>query len=248
MPSRLVLEDVVYAYGDTMVLTGVNLTVDHGQTVVISGTSGSGKSTLLEVCAGLLRPNHGRVMLDGEDVWRMSPGELVGARQRIGFVFQHHGLISNRTAFENIALPLRYHRNPPFAEVKLAVSEHMERLGIYHLRHHRPEQLSLGQARQVAIARALILQPDLLFLDEPASGLDPVTAHTIIHLILTMRRNSRLTVVMVSHIIHIVRQMRSPVLVLRDGALSPLREDRAAQSSPDTGIASYLQQGASTDR
>ncbi|MBD3391171.1 MAG: ATP-binding cassette domain-containing protein, partial [Chitinivibrionales bacterium] len=193
-----------------------------GEMVAVTGHSGNGLSTLLELCAGLAEPLAGRVLWQGEDLWRTSPARRSMLRRRVGHVFQRHALISNLTAFENIALPLRYHTEMTNWEIAERVEEQLRAAGIPHVRDRRPEQLSTDQARWVAIARALVVEPELLFLDEPSAGVDPVTAHTIVRKIHDIRRAGGATIVMASRRVRVVREMQCRIVVLENRSLSPL--------------------------
>jgi phospholipid/cholesterol/gamma-HCH transport system ATP-binding protein len=223
MPDRVQLEDVSFGYRTRALLNNVSVAVPHGGMLVITGRSGNGKSTLLETCAGLVEPLGGRVLWNGRDMWSLSPRRRASMRARVGHMFQRPALISNFTVFENIALPLRYHSDFGEWEIRDRVNGWMEKFGIAHLHGLRPEQLSSDQARWAAFARALVVEPEMLFLDEPTAGADPVTAHTIVRTIGEERRRQGTTVILVTHSVRLVRSMQCPVTVLEDGRLSFLR-------------------------
>jgi ABC-type methionine transport system ATPase subunit len=205
------------------------------------GTSGSGKSTLLEICAGLHMPSTGRVVWDGKDIRELSQAALVAERRKMGFVFQQHGLISNLTVFENIALPLRYHTSLQDQALHAMIEQHCKKFGIEDFRDRLPETLSVGQARLVAIARALIMRPECLFLDEPINGLDPVIADTIITILLKLSNQRNLTFFVVSHTISFIEQLQGPVLFLDKGTLVPYENLEQFRNAENThGFASFL--------
>lgn len=217
MPSQIQLNNIGYAFDNAELFSNVNFTVSNGQVVILMGRSGSGKSTLLEISAGLKEPLSGEVFWDGRDIRDLSRAELIAERRKVGFVFQHHALISNMSVFDNIALPLRYHSSMPDKTLQVMVDQHLDKFEIQELRSKLPEALSVGQARLVSIARALIMRPEFLFLDEPISGLDPVIARKIIAILFKLSKQSDLTILMVSHIISFIERLQCPILFLNKG-------------------------------
>lgn len=216
MPSNIQLRNVSYSFDNSGLLGDVNFTVSGGEVVIVMGRSGSGKSTLLEISAGLKEPLSGEVLWDGRNIRDVSTSELTAERRKIGFVFQHHALISNLTVFDNIALPLRYHSSMPDKTLQVMVNQHLDKFEIGDLHNKLPETLSVGQARLVSIARALIMRPEFLFLDEPVSGLDPVIARKIIAILFKLSKQSDLTILMVSHIINFIERLQCPILFLNN--------------------------------
>jgi phospholipid/cholesterol/gamma-HCH transport system ATP-binding protein len=220
MPSQIRLDNISYSFGTLEILSNVNITVPSGQIVILMGRSGSGKSTILEISAGLIEPSSGKVLWDGREIHDLSQSEITAERRKIGFVFQKHALISNMTVFDNIALPLRYHSTMPERELGVMVGRHLDKYGISELKNKLPEALSVGQARLVAIARALILDPELLFLDEPISGLGPVVARKVIDILFNLGKQSNLTIFIVSHIISFIERLQCPLLFLDKGTVT----------------------------
>lgn len=220
MPSQIQLDNISYSFDTIELLSNVNLTIPNGQAVILMGRSGSGKSTLLEVSAGLIEQSSGSVLWDGRDIHDYSRSEIIAERRKIGFVFQQHALISNMTVFDNIALPLRYHSTMPDKALQVMVQQHLDKFGISELKNKLPEALSVGQTRLVAIARALILRPEFLFLDEPISGLDPVIARMVIDILSNLSKQSNLTIFMVSHIISFIERLQCPLLFLDKGTVT----------------------------
>ena len=219
MPGKLELGDVYYTPGTFPLLRGIDLSVTHGEIVVIGGKSGCGKSSLLEICAGLKRPDHGSVRWDGRDIAALSREELLTARQRIGYVFQQHALISNYTIFENIALPLRSKGTFSDHETNLRVRTVMEEVALFDVERSFPEALSAGQLRSASIARALVSDPEILFLDEPSNGLDPRTTEGIRGVLVSQQRQHPRTIVMVSHDPELWTPLPFRSVFLQDGRL-----------------------------
>lgn len=221
MPAELTLEGVFYKPGTFPLLRGIDLTVERGSIVVVSGRSGCGKSSLLEICAGLKRPDRGRVLWDGTPIASLSREALLAERLRIGFVFQQHALISNYSIFENIALPLRTKGTATEREIEIRVRQIMEEVALFDVDREFPESLSVGQLRSASIARALVTDPDLLLLDEPVSGQDPRTAEGIRRVLVRHQQQRARTIVMISHDPDLWVPFAVRTLQLENGKLMP---------------------------
>ncbi len=170
MADALRVDGVRFSFPGLPLLKGVSFAVPPGGLFAITGRSGCGKTTLLEICASLRRPLGGSVFWDGVDIAAFTHDSLMRARQGVGYVFQKHALIHNFTVFDNIALPLRYHRHLAERDVQAAVHACMEELGLFNVDKRFPNELSAAQSRCAAIARAVVMGPSLLFLDEPTAG------------------------------------------------------------------------------
>ena len=203
----------------------ISFSVEPGEFVAIMGASGSGKSTLLHVAAGLTRPDAGRVLVDGTDLSTMSDGQITRFRRRkIGLVFQAFNLIPSLTAEDNINLPLLADgQNSVINERLLPL---IERLGLSHRRHHRPDALSGGEQQRVAIARALITHPAVILADEPTGSLDSVTGQNICELLQELCEEEQRTIVMVTHEPSVALWAKR-VVVMKDGrVLSEFATDK----------------------
>jgi putative ABC transport system ATP-binding protein len=209
----------VYVLGDTELraLDGVSLTVDRGEFVAIMGASGSGKSTLMNVLGCLDRPTSGSYTLDGQEVSRLSRGQLAEMRNRtIGFVFQSFNLLARTSAIENVELPLVY-AGLPRRERRERSRIALDRVGLGGRLDHRPSQLSGGQQQRVAIARAIVNEPQLMFADEPTGNLDTKTSVDVMALFQELWR-AGLTIVYVTHEPDVARYA-SRIIVVRDGKI-----------------------------
>lgn len=210
----------IYGKGETAVvaLDHVRISVEKGEFVAVMGPSGCGKSTLLHLIGGLDRPTEGRVLLDGQDLNRLSDDALTALRRRrIGFVFQFFNLIPVLTALENVALPLLLDGLRP-QEVRQRATEWLTRLGLGDRLHYRPDQLSGGQQQRVAIARALVAEPDLILADEPTGNLDSRAGDEIAALLRRIASDWGRTVLLVSHDPRIAAHA-DRILFLKDGRI-----------------------------
>jgi len=191
----------VYTLGETSVhaLDGVSLRIEAGEFVAIMGPSGSGKSTFMNVMGCLDQPTNGRYLLDGIDVGGMNREDLASIRNaKIGFIFQMFNLLPRTTALENVELPMMYN-HVPSDERKRRARAALKTLGLEGREHHNPSQLSGGQQQRVAIARALVNDAPLILADEPTGNLDTKTSMEIMDLLVTLNRESHITIVLVTH-------------------------------------------------
>lgn len=190
-----------YRLGSSVVraLDGLDLVVERGEFVAIMGRSGSGKSTLLHVLGGLDRPDEGQVVIEGQDITRLSNGQVTRLRrEKVGFVFQEFNLVPTLTALENVELPLRY-AGVSRGERRRRAAEALAMVGLEERLHHRPSQLSGGEQQRVAIARALVNRPAVVLADEPTGELDSQTAMQVVDLMRGLARELGQTFVIVTH-------------------------------------------------
>ncbi|MDR2340313.1 MAG: ATP-binding cassette domain-containing protein [Deltaproteobacteria bacterium] len=232
-PNALPLEviDMTVAYpGQPPLLEGVSFKVEHGEILGILGPSGCGKSSLLRHLVGLEYPRRGTALVLGEDIFANGEESLNRARHRFGVMYQSGALFGDLNLLDNVAMPLKeYSRLGPGAR-KAAAALKLALVGLSGFEYHMPAEISGGMRKRAAIARALALEPSLLFLDEPGAGLDPVTATGLDHLILTLSRNLGLSFVVVTH------ELRS-ILTMIDRAILL---DKTACGIADSGTPKYL--------
>jgi phospholipid/cholesterol/gamma-HCH transport system ATP-binding protein len=195
----IVFEDVSIAFEENVVLDGISFTLPHGETKAIFGVAGAGKSTLLKMALGLLKPDSGHIYTLGEDVTQMTEDQLFELRRNVGIVFQESALFDSLTVRENVAFRLMEEGKTPAAEIERRVREALRFVELENTVDMFPAELSGGMRRRVAIARAIITQPETLLYDSPTGGLDPVTSTTIVELIIKQRDVSKTSSLLVTH-------------------------------------------------
>lgn len=231
------------AYGDRTVLQGVDLEIGRGEIAVILGGSGCGKSTLLKSILGLVQPTAGRISLFGEETTGRDPEELAPLRRRLGVMFQYGALLNSLTVAENVALPLEMHARVDAELTRAIVQTRLAMVGLAGAGDRLPSELSGGMRKRAALARAMILDPELLFCDEPGAGLDPVTAAGIDHLLLALNRNLGTTVVVVTHELLSIQRLDGRLAMLDNGRLVFEGTVTEALGSPHPGIRGFFHPG-----
>ncbi|PMR79549.1 ATP-binding cassette domain-containing protein [Halomonas urumqiensis] len=213
----VVVEGLHFSRGDKDIFRGVALQIPRGKITAIMGPSGTGKTTLLKLIGGQLTPDAGRVLIDGEDVHRLSRKALFAVRRRMGMLFQSGALFSDLNVFENVAFPLRVHTDLPDAMIRDLVLMKLEAVGLRGARELMSSELSGGMARRVALARAIALDPELILYDEPFVGQDPISKGVLVQLIKRLNDALGLTAVVVSHDIGETLSIADYVYVIADG-------------------------------
>lgn len=213
------VEQLVAHYGPRKILAGVDLRVAHGEIMVIMGGSGSGKSTLLRNLLGLNVPTSGVIRLLGKDITRISADEMYALRKSIGVSFQGGALLSSMTVGENVLLPLREHTRLDERTMSIMARLKLEVVNLGGFEHLKPAQLSGGMIKRAALARAIVMDPKLLFFDEPSAGLDPVVSSELDDLILKLRESMNTTIVVVTHELDSAFKIADRITVLDHGRI-----------------------------
>jgi len=213
------LQHLYKAFDGKQVLHDMSIDVARGETVVIVGGSGTGKSVTLKHIIGLLKPDKGRVIVDGQDVTAMKEVELNQFRRLFGMSFQEGALFDSMSVFENIAFPLRRHTKMKEAEIRARVEECLEDVHLHGVEKKRPSELSGGMRRRVGFARAISLKPEILLFDEPTTGLDPVISDVVAELICEMDLKLGTTTVTITHDMKVAFKIADRVAMLYKGSI-----------------------------
>ncbi|MEN8151870.1 MAG: ABC transporter ATP-binding protein [Planctomycetota bacterium] len=234
----LAVEDLRVDFGGRPVLDGVSFDVAEGEIFVIMGPSGCGKTTLIKSIVGLLEPDGGAIRFRGADL--ASDAAMEPFRRRMGMVFQQGALLNSVTLGENVALPLREHTDLPDWMIERVVAMKLAQVGLLSARHRLPMELSGGMKKRGGIARALALEPEILFFDEPTGGLDPVTADGIDNLVLTLRRQLGVTIVVVTHELASIFKIADRVMMLAEGRIAALDRPVVVRGSDDPVVHRFV--------
>ena len=216
--TAVALDRVTKTFGDKQVLREVSLSVRRGETICIVGRSGTGKSVTLKLIIALIKPDDGHVWIDGEDITRLEGHELSRVRRKMGFLYQNAALFDFLNLYDNLALPLRRLTSKSDGEIELIIDRVLRQVGLGGDRLKMPGELSGGMRKRAGLARALVLEPRILLVDEPSSGLDRITASEIDDLLLEQKRHT--TMIVVTHDIHGARRVGDRVAVLDRGQLA----------------------------
>jgi phospholipid/cholesterol/gamma-HCH transport system ATP-binding protein len=238
--NAIIVQNVVKNFGVRRVLNGVSFTAEPRKITHIFGSSGGGKSTLLKIMIGALRPDSGQVRYGDMDLTALREKELDPFRKKIGMLFQHGALINALTVGENIALPMREHTELDDNIIKIMVKMKLELVGLRDFEDLHPEQLSGGMRKRVALARALALDPEVVFFDEPTSGLDPVVAAVITKLIADLNRLLGITCVVVTHAVEEAMRIADKIVILYMGKVLAEGSPHDIRNSEDPVVQQFI--------
>ncbi len=234
------IRDLVVEYGGRRILNGLNLDIEHGETMVLLGASGSGKSTLLRQIIGLERPLAGSVSVKGTDIVRCSPAELKRVRRSIGVAFQSAALFNSLTVEDNVALPLREHTSLAPSIIEMVVWIKLAAVGLADFGKLYPPELSGGMRKRAAVARATALDPEILVFDEPSAGLDPIVAAELDEVILVLKRAFQMTVIVVTHELPSAFRIADRIAMLYQGSFLAVGTKDEIRSSQHPRIRQFL--------
>jgi phospholipid/cholesterol/gamma-HCH transport system ATP-binding protein len=234
------LIDVEKSFNGQKVLDGLNLEVPEGKITAIIGPSGGGKSVLLKHMIGLVQPDRGQVLVDGEDIARMRRAQLNRVREKFGMLFQNAALFDSMTVFENVAFPLEEKTRFSPDEIRERVHEALEHVGLREVDDKYPDELSGGMKKRVGLARALLLNPRIILFDEPATGLDPIIRKAINQLIQETHAKFRFTAVIVTHEIPAIFELCHYVVMLLQGKALFSGPADEIMSLPDPRVQQFI--------
>ncbi|MCR5757088.1 MAG: ABC transporter ATP-binding protein [Selenomonas sp.] len=234
------LANVSKVYSGKYALRDINLTIEKGETLAVIGGSGSGKSTLLQLLVGLIRPDQGSIYIGGQEITRLSEKEMDKVRLNMGMVFQYSALFDSMTVGENVAFGLREHRNLPEEEIQRIVREKLELVGLPGVEEKFPGELSGGMKKRVGLARAIAIEPEIIFYDEPSSGLDPITTAKIDELIVDMQKKLGVTSVVVTHDMASACRIANRIAMVYEGDLIAVDTVKRFQKIEDERVQAFF--------
>ena len=236
----LSLRNLRVSYGEREILHGISFDVIRGETLVILGGSGSGKSTLLRTLVGLEKPTAGEIWIKGRDLAKISAAEMDEIRRKIGMSFQGGALFGSMTVGENVALPLREHTKLEDSTIEIILRLKLQQVGLEGFEYYTPAQLSGGMKKRAAVARALAMDPEILFFDEPSAGLDPIIAAGIDELILELKRAFHMTIIVVTHELASAFLIADRMLLIDKGNIVALGTAEEMRSSTQPRVRQFL--------
>jgi phospholipid/cholesterol/gamma-HCH transport system ATP-binding protein len=235
------LRNVSKRFGSLVVLHDLNLSIEKGQSLVVIGASGTGKSVMLKHIVGLLRPDHGEVWVDGRRIDNLPERELVDVRTRFGFLFQMGALFDSLTVAENVGFPIVEHTHKPPEEVEKIVAHKLRQVGLPEAGPKMPGELSGGQKKRVALARAIALDPEVILYDEPTTGLDPIRSDVINELILKLQRELKVTSIVVTHDMNSAFKVADRIVMLHEGRIIFDGTPEEIQTSENADVKRFVQ-------
>ena len=235
------LKHIAKELNRVQVLRDVNLTIETGETIAIIGKSGCGKSVTIKIIIGLMKPDSGQVIIDGEDITHLTERELFPLRMRFGMLFQMSALFDSMTVGENIGLGLKELTNFTDEEISRKVADKLSLVGMSGLEHYMPSELSGGMKKRVGLARARVTEPEIMIYDEPTTGLDPIMASTINKLIYDLKHEFTMTSFVITHDLSAVEKVADRVALLDEGVIRFTGSYEEFKASSDPVIRQFLE-------
>jgi phospholipid/cholesterol/gamma-HCH transport system ATP-binding protein len=241
------VRDLRVQYGEREILHGISFDVARSETLVILGGSGSGKSTLLRALVGLQKPSAGQIWMRGQDIADVTHRELDEIRKKIGMSFQGGALFGSMTVGENVALPLREHAKLEESTIEIIVRLKLDQVGLTGFENYMPSELSGGMKKRAAVARALAMDPDILFFDEPSAGLDPIIAAGIDHLINQLKKAFHMTIIVVTHELASAFLIADRMVLIDKGQIVAMGTTEEMRSSTQPRVRQFLDRVAESE-
>jgi phospholipid/cholesterol/gamma-HCH transport system ATP-binding protein len=235
------VEDLHKSFGSQHVLNGITLNVQRGETLAILGRSGTGKSVALRIIIGLEKPDSGSVRIQGQDITGLTLDQLSEIRKKMGFLFQHAALYDSLTVEQNVAFPLEHHKKEMSkSEIKDRVNTLLTEVDMEQAAQKMPSDISGGMQKRVGLARALVLEPDILLLDEPTAGLDPISSGEIDDLILKLQKEHQMASIVVTHDLHSAKTISDRLALLDQGKVVIQGSFEELQQSDNDFVKEFL--------
>ena len=242
LESVISIKGLRKAFGDNKVINGFDFDLKRGENVVVLGKSGSGKSVLIKLIIGLMKPDQGSIEVFKDKVETLSNSQLDEMRVKVGFLFQSNALYDSMTVRENLEFPLRRHRKKTSKEdVNKLVMEALTNVGLPQTVDMMPSELSGGMRKRIALARTLILKPEIILYDEPTTGLDPITGKEISHLMLDIQKKYNTSSIIISHDINCVKIVANRIVMLIDGICYATGTYNELENSTDTRVKQFFE-------
>ena len=234
------IKNVSKYFNTKAALKQINLEIHDGETLAIIGGSGSGKSTLLRLMIGLIQPTEGEIWIDNDEISHMSEDELTHVRLKMGMVFQYSALFDSMTVGDNVAFGLVEHTNYPADKIKAIVKDKLKQVGLEGVENLMPNELSGGMKKRVSLARAIAIEPEIIFYDEPSSGLDPITTTKIDELIISTQKNLGVTSVVVTHDMASACRISNRIAMVYQGELIAVDTVEKFRQIQDTRVKEFF--------
>ena len=240
-PFTIQVKNLVTHYGDRKILNGINLDILTGETMVILGRSGCGKSTLLRHLIGLQKPSSGEILINGMDITKLTDEQINALRTKMGVLFQGAALFNSMTIGDNVALPLQEHTRLNESTIQIMVRMKLSQVGLGGFEDFMPAQLSGGMKKRAGLARALAMDPEILFFDEPSAGLDPIVSASLDELIIKLKKAFKITIVVVTHEMASAFLIADRITLLDQGVVLALGSPEEIRANSHPKVQQFLQ-------
>jgi phospholipid/cholesterol/gamma-HCH transport system ATP-binding protein len=237
----ITIKNLHKTFGKNKILKGINLSVNKGEDLVILGRSGTGKSVTIKCLVGLVKPDEGNIEIFGSDISNLNNDELNKVRSKIGFMFQNGALYDSMSIRQNLAFTLKHHtRDLEQQEIEDKILEALDSVGLKDTINKMPSELSGGMKKRIALARALIVKPEIILYDEPTSGLDTITSREISELILSVQKKYKTSSIIITHDMACAKMTANRILILKDGVITAEGTYAELEKSEDEWIRSFF--------